>query len=64
VEIRKERFVSKGFTHRYVIDYEETFARVAKQETARTMISLETQNKWSIHHMDVKSSFLNGYLEE
>jgi hypothetical protein len=28
------------------------------------MISLETQKIWSIHHMDVKSSFLNGYLEE
>jgi hypothetical protein len=28
------------------------------------MISLVAQNKWSIHHMDVKSAFLNGYLEE
>jgi hypothetical protein len=28
------------------------------------MISLAGQNKWSINHMDVKSAFLNGYLEE
>jgi hypothetical protein len=28
------------------------------------IISLVAQNKWIIHHMDVKSDFLNGYLEE
>jgi hypothetical protein len=28
------------------------------------MISLAAQKKWSIHHMDVKSVFLDGYLEE
>jgi hypothetical protein len=28
------------------------------------MISLVAQKKWSIHHMDVKSAFLNGHLEE
>ncbi|KAK0577924.1 hypothetical protein LWI29_002417 [Acer saccharum] len=28
------------------------------------MISLATQNKWKIYHIDVKSAFLNGYLEE
>jgi hypothetical protein len=40
------------------------FAPVARQETVRMMISLAAHKKWSIHHMDVKSSFLNGYLEE
>ena len=42
------------------IDYEETFAPVARQETVRMMISLAAQKKWSINHMDVKSAFLNG----
>ena len=56
--------VAKGFTQRYGIDYEETFAPVARQETIRMLISLAAQKKWSIHHMDVKSAFLNVYLEE
>ena len=56
--------IAKGFTQRYGIDYEETFAPIARQETIRMLISLAAQKKWSIHHMDVKVSFLNGYLEE
>jgi hypothetical protein len=64
VERHKAILVAKGFTQRYGIDYEETFAPVARQETVRMMISLRAQKKWSIHHMDVKSAFLNGYLEE
>jgi hypothetical protein len=28
------------------------------------MISLVAKNKWSIHHMDVQSAFLNGYIKE
>jgi hypothetical protein len=57
VERHKERLVAKGFTNRYGIDYEETFAPVARQENVRMMISLASQNKWSIHHIDVKSAF-------
>jgi len=64
VERYKGRLVSQGFTQRYGIDYEETFAPIARQETIRMLISLATQKKWNIHHMDVKSAFLNGYLEE
>lgn len=64
VERHKARLVAKGFTQKYGIDYEETFAPVARQETFRMLISLVAHKKWSIHHMDVKSAFLNGYLEE
>eukprot|EP00253_Pinus_taeda_P032896 PITA_32896 len=64
VERHKERLVAKGFTHKYRIDYEERFAQVAREETIRMLISLAAHKKWSIHHMDVKSAFLNGYLEE
>jgi hypothetical protein len=64
VERHKERLVAKGLTQRYGIDYQETFAPVARQETVRVMISLAAQKKWNIHHMDVKSAFLNGCLEE
>lgn len=64
VERHKERLVVKGFIERYGIDYENSFALVSRQETIRMMISLAAQNKWSIHHVDVKIPFLNGYLEE
>jgi len=36
----------------------------ARQEKIRMLLSLATQKHWTIHHMDVKSAFLNGYLDE
>jgi hypothetical protein len=64
VEKHKQILVFKGFTQRYEINYEDKFAQVARQETIRMMISFAAQKKWSVHHMDVKIVFLNGYLEE
>ncbi|GMP38985.1 hypothetical protein CsSME_00010013 [Camellia sinensis var. sinensis] len=49
----KARLVAKGFSQEYGIDYEETFALVAKMTTIRTLI-----------FMDVKNAFLNGHLTE
>lgn len=56
--------MAKGFTQKFDIDYEETLAYVARQETIRIVLSLAAQKKWSVHHMDVKSAFLNDYLDE
>lgn len=64
IERHKGRLVAKGFTQRYFIYYGETFAPLACQEIIMMSISLVAQNKWRIHHMDVKSAFLNGCLEE
>ena len=33
-------------------------------DTIRTVLAIAAQNKWHVHQMDVKSTFLNGYLEE
>ena len=40
VEWYKERLVAKGFTQTYGIDYQETFASVAKLNTIRILLSL------------------------
>ena len=40
------------------------FAPVAHMETIHLLISLAAQMKWKIYQLDVKSAFLNGYLEE
>jgi hypothetical protein len=46
------------------VDFSETFALVARLNTIRMLLALAAQNGWTIHQMDVKSAFLNGYLEE
>jgi hypothetical protein len=47
-----------------VVDFSKTFALVARLDTIRILLALAAQNGWIIHQMDVKSTFLNGYLEE
>ena len=64
VEKYKARLVVKGYKKRQGIDYEEIYAPVARMETIRLLIILAAQIKWKIHQLDVKSAFLNSYLEE
>lgn len=47
-----------------MIDYREVYAPVASLETVRLMVAVATQRNWSMHQLDVKSTFLNGPLEE
>ncbi|CAA6675839.1 unnamed protein product [Spirodela intermedia] len=60
----KARLVAKDYVQKLGIDYEEVFALVARMETIRVIIALAAQNGWRLHHLDVKSAFLNGELEE
>lgn len=60
----KARLVVKGFSQRYGSDYLETFAPVARLDTIRLLVALAAQKQWLIHQLDVKSAFLNGFLEE
>ena len=60
----KERFVARGFSHKEGIDYEETFAPVERYTSIRTIMALASMMKWILHHMDVKTTFLNGFTEE
>ena len=60
----KARLVAKGFSQKYLIDYNETFAPVARISSFRFLIAFANQNCLLIHHMDVKTAFLNGTLKE
>lgn len=60
----KARLVAKGYIQRQGIDFDEVFAPIARIETVRLLIALAAQSGWSVHHLDVKSAFLNGDLEE
>jgi hypothetical protein len=46
------------------VDFEEVFAPVARMETVRFLLALAAHSGWEVHHMDVKSAFLNGELSE
>ena len=48
----------------YGIDYQETFALVAKINTVRILLSFATNLEWPLQQLDVKNAFLNGDLEE
>jgi hypothetical protein len=56
--------VAKGYAQRHGVDYDEVFAPVARIETVRLLLALAAQSGWEVHHMDVKSAFLNGDLTE
>ena len=60
----KARLVAKGYSQQPRVDYNETFAPVARLDTIRTLIALAAQKGWSIYQLDFKSAFLNGVLEE
>jgi hypothetical protein len=62
IEKHKARFVACFSKGRYY--YEETFALVARYTSIRTIIVLAAKMKWKLHQMDVKTTFLNGVIEE
>ena len=64
IEKYKAIFVARGFSQKEGIDYEETFAPVARYTSIRAIMALASMMKWDLHQMDVKTAFLNGVIEE
>ena len=64
IEKYKARFVARGFSQKEGINYEETFAPVAQYTSIRSIMALASMMKWDLHQMDVKTTFLNGVIEE
>ena len=46
------------------MEYNETFSPVARMDSIRLVLAIAASKRWEVHHMDVKSAFLHGYLEE
>jgi hypothetical protein len=64
IEKYKARLVAKGFTQKKVEDYFDTYSLVARLPTIHVLLALATAYKLLVHQMDVKTTFLNGELEE
>ena len=64
VETFKAGLVAKGYTKKEGLDYEENFSPVAMLKYFRILLSISTCLDYEIWKMDVKTAFLNGYLEE
>jgi len=64
LERYKARLVARGFTQTYRVDYNETFAPVTKFTSIRCILALAALEDMEIHQMDVKTTLLNGELEE
>jgi len=56
--------VAKGYSQKHKINYDEVFAPDAKLKTIRLIIVIVAQHRWRIYQMNVKLTFLKGFLEE
>ena len=56
--------MARGFSQKEGIYYEETFVRVARCTSSRIIMALTSMMKWILHWMDVKTTLLNGVIEE
>nr|GEW83980.1 copia protein [Tanacetum cinerariifolium] len=60
----KARLVAKGYAPKEGIDFEESFAPVARLEAVWIFIAYAAHKSFPIYQMDVKTRFLNGLLKE
>lgn len=60
----KARLVAKGYVQERGVDFDEIFAPVTRLETVRLLLALAAKKGWEVHHLDVKTAFLNGEICE
>ncbi|XP_075083362.1 uncharacterized protein LOC142167106 [Nicotiana tabacum] len=60
----KARLVVQGYNQEEGIDYDETFIPIARMEAIRRLIAFAAHMEFTLYQMDIKSVFLNGYLNE
>jgi hypothetical protein len=60
----KARLVAKGYAQVVGLDFEETFAPVARLESIRILLAYAAHHSFRLFQMDVKSAFLNGPIKE
>jgi hypothetical protein len=64
IEMYKARLVAKAYTQKEGEDYFDTYSHVVSLTTIRVLLSLAASHGLFVHQMDVKTTFLNGELEE
>jgi hypothetical protein len=64
VDRRKARLVAKGFTQKPGIDFNETFAPVARLGSIRLFMAIAVELGLQVHQLDFTSAYLNGEIEE
>ena len=60
----KAHLVSQGYAQVEGVDFDETFAPMARLEAIHLLLSISCFQKFKLYEMDVKSAFMNGYLNE
>jgi hypothetical protein len=60
----KETLVCKGYAQIEGLDFNETFMPIARLEAIRIFLAYTCHKRFKVYQMDVKSAFLNGYLNE
>ena len=64
VDRLKARFIAKGYTQIFDLDYTDTFTPVVKIAFIRLFINIVVVRHWPLYQLDIKNVFLHGDLEE
>ncbi|GJW29651.1 retrovirus-related pol polyprotein from transposon TNT 1-94 [Tanacetum coccineum] len=64
VSRNKAKLVAQGYNQQEGIYYDETYASVARLESIRILLAIAYANDFKLYQMDVKSAFLNGFINE
>jgi hypothetical protein len=60
----KARLIAQGYSQVEGLDFEETFAPVARLEAIRILLAFAASKGFVLYQMDMKTAFLNGVIQE